>query len=88
LTTGPWIGNLRIVTIKENNRNLSKSISNTSSIEGVSKMDTNHGYVASIYGDGKKIRKSLFKKFGDDQAKQMAIDQIIIWKQQFNSRRE
>ncbi len=51
-------------------------------------MDTNHGYVASIYGDGKKIRKSLFKKFGDDQAKQMAIDQIIIWKQQFNSRRE
>ena len=81
------IDNLRITTHKENMRNKSMPTNNTSSIVGVSKrkIKQNSCWRALITdNDGIRIEKSFsIPKFGDEQAKQMAIDQRIAWKEQF-----
>ena len=79
--------NLRIVTSEENSRNMSKPSTNTSGIVGVSQTNRKNGnndWVAFINDDqGKKRRKSFAcKKYGDQEAKQLAIQQRAIWKQE------
>ena len=82
------LDNLRIVTHKENMRNKSMSNNNTSSIVGVSKRKRKRNTYCwrAFINDNNTIRieKSFsIKKFGDEQAKQMAIDQRIAWREQF-----
>ena len=83
------ISNLRIATRQEQNRNKSIIITNTSGITGVSKTNRKNDindWVAFINDNqGNKLRKSFAcKKYGDNEAKQMAINQRLIWKQQYN----
>ena len=83
------ISNLRIATQQEQNRNKSIIITNTSGITGVSKTNRKNDindWVAFINDNqGHKLRKSFAcKKYGDNEAKQMAINQRLIWKEQYN----
>ena len=83
------IHNLRIATQQEQNRNKNIIITNTSGITGVSKTNRkndNNDWVAFINDNqGNKLRKSFAcKKYGDNEANQMAINQRLIWKQQYN----
>ena len=82
------LNNLRIVTHKENMRNKSMSNNNTSSIVGVSKRKRKRNtYCWRAFinnNDGNRIEKTFsIHKFGDEQSKQMAIDQRIAWREQF-----
>ena len=78
------IQNLRIATQQEQNRNKSIIITNTSGITGVSK-NSNSWRSRITDDDGNEISKSFsIKKYGDNEAKQMAINQRLIWKEQYN----
>ena len=81
------LDNLRIVTHKENMRNKSMFKNNTSSIVGVSKRKKKRNSYWRTFitdNDGNRIEKSFsIKKFGDEQSKQMAIEQRIRWKYQY-----
>lgn len=72
--------NLRITTQQENMRNLTKQSNNTSGLTGVSYRKQGDLWRANIYdNEGKNITKSFScKKYGDEEAKQMAID----WRKQ------
>ena len=79
--------NLRIVTGQVNKRNMPKPSTNTSGIVGVSQTSRKNGnndWVAFINDDqGKKRRKSFAcKKYGDQEAKQLTIQQRAVWKQE------
>ena len=77
--------NLRIATVKENNRNKTKPCNNTSGIMGIRKRQNR--WVAQINdNNNKKIQKSFTINHNrtDEQCKQLAINQRNIWKQQFN----
>ena len=75
--------NLRIVTVRDNNRNKSKPNTNISGFVGVCKEGNN--WVAFINDDqGKKRRKSFScKKYGENESLEMAKNQRAIWKQEF-----
>jgi HNH endonuclease/AP2 domain len=81
------IDNLRITTHKENMRNKSMPTNNTSSIVGVSKRkkkQNSYWRVNIVDNNNKLIEKSFsIKKFGDEAAKQMAINQRNNWKDQY-----
>ena len=68
-------------------RNKSMPTNNTSNIVGVSKRKEkkNSFWRAFITdNDGNRIEKTFsIKRFGDEQAKQLAIEQRQIWKEQF-----
>jgi len=76
--------NLRIVTVKENNRNRTKQHNNTSGIVRVYKR--RNTWIARIYdNDNHRITKSFTfnKNCTYEQAKQLAIEQRIAWKEPF-----
>ena len=84
------ISNLRIATIPENNRNKTTRKNSKSGINGVYKTQRTgycYWYWVSVINDnnGKQLIKNFScMKLGDEQAKQMAINQRIIWKEQYN----
>jgi len=81
------IDNLRIVTNQENSRNRTKQHNNMSGIAGVSKRKINgndYWRVTIINNSNDQIEKTFsIKRFGDEQAKQLAIEQRQIWKDQY-----
>ena len=81
------IDNLRITTHKENMRNKSMPTNNTSNIVGVSKRkkkQNSYWRVNIVDNNNKLVEKSFsIKKFGDEAAKQMAINQRNNWKDQY-----
>ena len=70
------IENLRWVSGRDNDRNRSMNKNNTSGHQGVYFDEKQNSWVARWYDDEKKrIRKSFsINKYGDTQAKQLAID--------------
>ena len=75
--------NLRIVTRRQNMRNLTKNKKNTSEQNGVSRY-THNGisyWQSRIYNhEGKRISKSFsINKLGEDEAKRQAIEQRMQW---------
>ena len=66
--------NLRWTTSSGNSRNASISIKNISGTPGVI-YDKNNNWVSCWYDGNKKLQRKYFsvKKYGDDQAKQMAV---------------
>ena len=74
--------NLRIVSVHDNNRNKSKPNTNTSGFVGVCK--DGNSWRAFINDDqGKKLTKNFsIKRHGENESKQMAINQRAIWKQE------
>ena len=79
--------NLRIVSRKENSRNCSISKNNTTGTTGVNKQGKKHPhYIASIINNnGNRLRKSFsINKYGEEEAKRMAIEQRNLWKQELN----
>ena len=73
--------NLRIVTVQQNNRNLSKRFDNTSGKQGVNltKIQGVSYWLARIMDDnGKRIQKHFsIVKLGDAEAKRQAISKRI-----------
>ena len=78
------IDNLRVVTNQENNRNKSKRHDNTSGCAGVSKINKNRIWKASICdNDGNHLQKYFsIKRLGDIEAKQLALNQRRLWVEQ------
>ena len=76
--------NLRIVTQRQNARNRSIHKFNTSGITGVSKEP--YTYTARITNnDGNRISKTFsISKYGDERAKELAIAQRNLWKEEFD----
>ena len=80
--------NLRVVTQKVNTQNKTKPKNNTSGNMGVSKrkMNGSEYWLTRIVDNNNKNLQKLFSisKLGNEQAKQQAILQRNIWKEQFN----
>ena len=76
--------NLRVVTYQQNSRNRTKQTRNISGKNGVY-FNINQAWVAQIYNDNnQRIRKSFaINRYGDAEAKQMAIDQRELWEREF-----
>ena len=77
--------NLRVVTVQENNRNATKRHDNTSGFVGVYKRQNR--WIANIHdNNNKEISKSftINNNRTDEQCKQLAINQRIVWKEQYN----
>ena len=78
------LSNLRIVTPQENNRNKSKQHNNTSGTSGVFKYK--QYWVAQICDNNNKTIKKTFtinKNRTYEQAKLLAIETRLLWKEQF-----
>jgi hypothetical protein len=80
--------NLRIVTQRQNMRNLSKRSNNTSGKQGVNRYlckGKNHYWVARICNnEGKRIVKQFsIDKLGEEEAKRLAIEKRLEWEQEF-----
>ena len=79
--------NLRIVTRRENNRNITKQCNNISGFTGVCKRNIKgcEYWIAQIRDNHNKqlYKHYSIKRLGDEQAKQMAIDQRNAWKADF-----
>ena len=74
--------NLRIVSVHDNNRNKSKPNTNTSGFVGVCK-EGNSWRAFINDNQGKKLSKNFsIKRHGENESKQMAINQHAIWKQE------
>jgi len=79
--------NLRIVTTRQNLRNCSISKNNTTGTTGVIKQGKKWCYYVARINDnnGNRLSKSFsIKKYGEEEAKRMAIEQRNIWKQELN----
>ena len=78
--------NLRVVTVRQNCRNKTKRITNTSGKNGVSFSPGMQAWVARIYNNNnEQIKKSFsVSRYGDEQAKRLAIEQRIAWQHEFN----
>jgi hypothetical protein len=75
--------NLRVVSRKQNQRNLSLRCDNKSGVQGVRhRKDKNRNcFEVSIYNDEKRITKTYsVRKYGYDRAKELAIKQRELWK--------
>jgi hypothetical protein len=79
--------NLRVVTVRENNQNLSKKSNNTSGSTGVNRMISKglSYWEAQIRdNDSNRVRKAFsINKLGDDEAKRQAIEQRLAWEVQY-----
>ena len=77
--------NLRWVTQCINIRNMKVSTKNTSGCQGVSKNKDRDSWRVEITDNNMKVISKTFscKKYGDEQAKQMAIDQRNLWRTEF-----
>ena len=82
------VNNLRIVTVRENNRNKTKSKNNTSGKSGVYYVRINrlHYWKAVITNnDGNKVTKMFnINILGDPEAKRRAIEQRQAWEALYN----
>ena len=67
------VNNLRWTTSSGNNRNRSISSKNTSGYQGVHFDNSDNSWVASWYEEKRKKKYFSVKKYGEEQAKQMAI---------------
>jgi hypothetical protein len=78
--------NLRVVTVRQNCRNKTKRTTNTSGKNGVSFNPGMQAWVARIYNNNnEQIKKSFsVSRYGDEQAKRLAIEQRIAWQHEFN----
>lgn len=78
-------GNLRIITQQQNMKNKTKRTTNTSGKNGVSFDNTRQQWCASIVNnEGVHLKKSFsINRYGDAEAKQMALDQRIAWEEEF-----
>ena len=78
-------GNLRIITQQQNNKNRTKRTTNTSGKNGVNFIDTMQAWRAIICNnEGDQITKSFsINRYGDAEAKQMALEQRIAWEDEF-----
>jgi hypothetical protein len=80
--------NFRIVSHRENARNLTKRKTNTSGKQGVRRYVANGWsyWKAQIRDDeGNQISKHYsIAKYGDDEAKQLAINQRLEWQKKYN----
>jgi hypothetical protein len=78
-------GNLRVITYQQNMRNRTKNKNNTSGKNGVRFIDTQQSWRAYINNDnGDKISKTFsINRYGDAEAKQMALDQRLAWEEEF-----
>ena len=79
--------NLRIVTTRQNLRNCSISKNNTTGTTGVIKQGKKWCYNVARINDnnGNRLSKSFsIKKYGEEEAKRMAIEQRNLWKQELN----
>ena len=76
--------NLRIVTHRQNSRNTSINKNNTSGITGV-RVEHNAYTVRITNNDGVRLSKSFsIKKYGQERAKELAVAQRNLWKQEFD----
>lgn len=76
--------NLRIVTLSTNLKNKSIAKNNTSGITGIDKYK-NYWRCRIVNNDGVRLEKNFnINKFGNLQAKQMAINKRNQWREQFN----
>ena len=82
------INNLRVVTIRENNRNRSKRITNTSGKNGVyyTRRGRLHDWVASITNNDSVVKTKMYNIniLGGDDAKRLAIEQRRAWEVLYN----
>jgi hypothetical protein len=78
-------GNLRIITQQQNMKNKTKRTTNTSGKNGVSFDNIRQQWCASIHNnEGDQIKKSFsINRYGDAEAKQMAVEQRIAWEEEF-----
>jgi hypothetical protein len=78
-------GNLRVITQRQNMRNITKQTNNTSGKNGVNFNISNQSWRAEIRdNNGDKISKSFsINLYGDAEAKQMALDQRIAWEEEY-----
>ena len=77
--------NLRVVTYQQNNRNRTKQKSNTSGKNGVSFETGSQRWIAFITNNDNTFLRKRFsvRRFGNAEAKQMAIDQLLVWQREF-----
>ena len=82
------INNLRVVTIRENNRNRTKRITNTSGKNGVyyTRRGRLHYWVASITNNDSVVKTKMYNIniLGGDEAKRLAIEQRRAWEVLYN----
>ena len=82
------INNLRVVTIRENNRNRTKRITNTSGKNGVyyTRRGRLHYWVASITNNDSVVKTKMYNIniLGGDDAKRLAIEQRRAWEVLYN----
>jgi hypothetical protein len=78
-------GNLRIITPRQNLRNITKQTNNTSGKNGVNFNIGNQAWCAFINNNNNvKLTKSFsINRYGDAEAKQMALDQRLAWEEEF-----
>ena len=78
--------NLRITTLRQNSRNRSINHNNTTGHTGVSKCGGKYPcFSARIFNnEGNQISKSFsIKRYGEDKAKEMAVQQRKAWEQEY-----
>jgi len=78
--------NLRIATPQQNSRNRTIDPRNTSGKNGVSFYIRKQSWYATIWNNNyQQIKKSFsINRYGNAEAKQMAIDQRKLWEREFN----
>jgi len=78
-------GNLRIITYQQNNRNKTKQTRNISGKNGVGFNNRMQAWRTEIYNNnGDRISKSFsINRYGDQEAKRLAIDQRKLWEREF-----
>ena len=78
-------GNLRVITQQQNMRNKTKGKNNTSGKNGVRfKVNSQSWHAFITNNEGVKIAKSFsINRYGEAEAKQMALDQRIAWEEEF-----
>ena len=76
--------NLRVVTYTQNSRNHTKRKDNTSGKNGVTFHIGMQSWVAEIYGnDGRKRKSFSTTRYGAEEAKRLAIEQRLAWEIEF-----
>ncbi len=76
--------NLRIVTRKQNNRNFTKRSDNSSGKPGVDLQARRQEWRSRIHtDDGKKTKSFSIVRYGNAEAKRMAIEQRLAWEREF-----
>ena len=77
--------NLRVVTYQQNNRNKGKRSDNTSGKQGIDFQARRQEWRARICNNNNQTIQKCFSiaRYGAEEAKQMAIDQLLAWQREF-----